>query len=185
MALHRAAPAPVDEIALPPGAPFGTVDVNVDGCTLCLACTNACPANALRDTPDHPRLSFVETACVQCGLCVATCPEKVMTLRPRLVFTGAARDTRVIKEEEPFACIRCGTPFATKSMIDTVTEKMSAHSMFPNSQALRRLQMCADCRVIDMAEAEPDPMAAGSRPMPRTTDDYLAGRFTDDPDDDD
>jgi ferredoxin len=177
--LHDAAPDPVDEISLPDGAPLGTVEVDVDGCTLCLACTNACPANALRDTPEHPRLSFVERACVQCGLCVSTCPEKVIRLRPRLDFTGAARNPRVIKEEEPFACIRCGTPFATKSMIDSVTERMTAHSMFAGEQALRRLQMCADCRVIDMAESEKDPMAAGMRPRPRTTDDYLQGLVDD------
>ncbi len=183
-ALHRVAPEPRDEIPLADGAPFGTVEIDVDGCTLCLACTNTCPTNALRDTPNYPRLNFVETACVQCGLCVSTCPEKVIKLQPRLLFTGAARNTRVIKEEEPFDCIRCGTPFATKSMIETVTKKMSAHSMFPNSQALQRLQMCGDCRIIDMAETDTNPMAAGARPKPRTTDDYLRGLITDDPDDD-
>jgi ferredoxin len=177
--LHDAAPEPQDEIALPHGAPFGTVDIDIAGCTLCLACTNACPANALRDTPDHPRLSFVERACMQCGLCVSTCPEKVIKLRPRLDFTGASRNPRVIKEEEPFACISCGTPFATKSMIENVSEKMASHSMFPNPQALRRLQMCADCRVIDMAESETDPMAGAARPKPRTTDDYLRGLIDD------
>ena len=178
-ALHAAAPEPRDEIALPDGAPFGTVEVDIEGCTLCLACTGACPVNALRDTPEHPRLNFVERACVQCGLCVSTCPEKVITLRSRLDFTGAARNPRVIKEEEPFACVRCGTPFATKSMIEKVTESMTTHSMFPNQQALRRLHMCADCRVIDMVETETDPMAGGARPKPRTTDDYLRGLIDD------
>ena len=178
-ALHNAAPEPQNDIALPDGAPFGTVEVDVEGCTLCLACANACPANALRDTPEHPRLNFVERACVQCGLCVSTCPEKVITLRPRLDFTRTARNPRVIKEEEPFACVRCGTPFATRSMVEKVSERMTAHSMFPNPQALRRLRMCADCRIIDMAEAETDPMAAGARPKPRTTDDYLRGLIDD------
>jgi ferredoxin len=183
MALHRVAPEPRDEIDLPPGAPFGTVDIDVDNCTLCMACAGVCPTNALRDTPDYPRLSFVETACVQCGLCAATCPEKVITLRPRLGFTGAVRNTRVIKEEEPFDCIRCGEPFATKSMIDAVTERMTSHSMFPNDKALRRLKMCADCRVIDMAETSPDPMAGAARPRVRTTDEYISGRYTDEDDD--
>ncbi len=48
--LHRAAPAPVDVIALPAGAPFGTVELNVEGCTLCLACVSACPTGALSAT---------------------------------------------------------------------------------------------------------------------------------------
>jgi len=175
-ALHAAAPTPVDEVALPAGAPFGTVDVNVEGCTLCLSCAGVCPSNALRDTADYPRLTFLETACVQCGLCAKTCPEKVITLRPRLDFTNAARNPRVIKEEEPFACIRCNTPFATKSMIQAIEQRMSSHSMFAAQGALRRIQMCADCRVIDMAESGQDPFAGAPRPVPRTTEDDLRER---------
>ena len=77
--LHHAAPAPVDIVALPDGAPFGTVELNVEGCTLCLSCVSACPTGALSDDPERPMLRFAEDACVQCGLCKATCPEKVIT----------------------------------------------------------------------------------------------------------
>src|SRR6266568_4515590 len=72
--LHRAAPAPVDVVALPDGAPFGAVEIRAEGCTLCLACVSACPTGALMDDPERPSLRFVEDACVQCGLCKATCP---------------------------------------------------------------------------------------------------------------
>ncbi|MBV9812252.1 MAG: 4Fe-4S dicluster domain-containing protein, partial [Acetobacteraceae bacterium] len=34
--LHQVAPAPVDVVALPAGAPFGAVEIDVAGCTLCL-----------------------------------------------------------------------------------------------------------------------------------------------------
>ena len=84
--LHRAAPAPVDVIALPAGAPFGAVEVNVEGCTLCLACVSACPTGALSADPERPMLRFSEDACVQCGLCKATCPEKVITLEAAARF---------------------------------------------------------------------------------------------------
>ena len=87
--LQRAAPAPVDVVALPAGAPFGAVEINVEGCTLCLACVAACPTGALSDNPERPMLRFAEDACVQCGLCKATCPEKVITLRPQLDFRAA------------------------------------------------------------------------------------------------
>ena len=49
------------------------------GCTLCLACTMVCPTGAFSANPETPQLRFLEDACVQCGLCVATCPEKVIT----------------------------------------------------------------------------------------------------------
>ena len=93
--LHAAAPAPVDVIALPEGAPFGKVDVNVDGCTLCLSCVSACPTGALADDPERPMLRFTEDACVQCGLCRATCPEKVITLVPQIDFRAATASSHV------------------------------------------------------------------------------------------
>ena len=184
-ALYRAAPTPVAEMALPAGAPFGTLDIDVANCTLCMACVGVCPANALRDSADHPRLSFVESACVQCGLCAKTCPEKVITLRPRLDFTGTAQNARTIKEEEPFECVRCGKPFATKTMIATIQARMRTHSMFGNDQALRRLMMCGDCRVIDLAESTDDPFKSKPRAVTRTTDDYLRERELGIEDDDD
>src|SRR6185437_3272149 len=82
--LQRAAPAPVDVVALPPTAPFGAVEINVEGCTLCLACVSACPTGALSADSEKPMLRFAEDACVQCGLCKATCPEKVITLKPQI-----------------------------------------------------------------------------------------------------
>ncbi|HXW23996.1 MAG TPA: 4Fe-4S binding protein, partial [Xanthobacteraceae bacterium] len=109
--LFHAAPAPVEVIALPAGAPFGKVEINVEGCTLCLACVSACPTGALGDDPDRPTLRFTEDACVQCGLCQATCPEKVITLVPQLDFRATAASASVLKAEEPFCCIRCGKPF--------------------------------------------------------------------------
>ena len=56
--LQRAAPSPVDVIALPAGAPFGKVEVNVEGCTLCLACVSACPTGALLADPERPMLAL-------------------------------------------------------------------------------------------------------------------------------
>jgi len=174
--LHGQAPAPVDVLALTDGAPFGTVVVDVEGCTLCLSCVGACPAGALADNPEMPQLRFLEEACIQCGLCKATCPEKVISLEPRLDFTGEARNLRTIKEEPPFECVRCGKPFGTESTINSMVEKLKGHPMFSDEAALNRLRMCEDCRIIDMAEAGNDPMAEGVRPMPRTTDDYLRER---------
>jgi ferredoxin len=177
--LHRAALAPTDVIALPEGAPIGAIDVNVDGCTLCLSCVSVCPTGALLDDPDRPALKFVEDACVQCGLCKSTCPEKVITLVPQIDFTAAAARTRIIKEEEPALCIRCNKPFGVKSTIDKIAAKLEGrHWMFPaGNKRLDTVRMCADCRVITMNEQQFDPFAGVSeRTPPRTTDDYLRER---------
>jgi ferredoxin len=176
--LHHAAPAPVDIVALPAGAPFGTVELNVEGCTLCLSCVSACPTGALSDDQDRPVLRFAEDACVQCGLCKATCPEKVITLKPQLEFRAATAAARVLKEEEPFCCIRCNKPFGVKSSVERVAAKLEGkHWMFQNSaKRLDVIKMCADCRVVVMTEENFDPFGAPARPKPRTTEDYLRER---------
>ena len=176
--LHRAAPAPVDVIALPASAPFGKVEVNVEGCTLCLACVAVCPTGALIDDPERPMLRFAEDACVQCGLCKATCPERVISLTPQLDFTAATAPARVLKEEEPFQCISCGKPFGTKSTIERITAKLEGrHWMFKGQpQRLEVLKMCEDCRVVAMTQDSIDPYGAPERPKVRTTEDYLRER---------
>jgi ferredoxin len=175
--LHRTAPAPVDIIALPDGAPFGAVEIDVGGCTLCLSCVSACPTGALRDDPERPMLRFVEDACVQCGLCQATCPEKVITLKPQIDFRAARAPARILKEEEPFCCIRCGKPFGVKSTIERVVSKLEGkHWMYTgSSRRVDVIKMCEDCRVAFVAEQGFDPYGMPKQPT-RTTDDYLHER---------
>ncbi len=177
--LQRAAPTPAEVIALPAGAPFGRVEVDVNGCTLCLACVSACPTGALKDDPDRPMLRFVEDVCVQCGLCKATCPEKVITLRPQLDFRAATMTAQVLKEEEPFACIRCGKPFGVKSTIERVAAALAGkHWMYQAAdRRLDAIRMCADCRVIAVTEAE-GRAGAPPRPAARTSEDYMRERET-------
>ncbi|WP_207478335.1 4Fe-4S dicluster domain-containing protein [Arenibaculum pallidiluteum] len=171
--LHEAAPTPVDVLPLASGAPFGRIQVDAEGCTLCLSCVPACPTGALTDNADRPQLSFVEDACVQCGICKNTCPEKVISLVPQIDFTDAARTPRVMKQEEPFHCIRCGKPFGTKSSVERVAAKLAGkHWMFQDSALVDRIKMCGDCRVVAQAQIELDPYAGPERPKPRTTDDY-------------
>jgi ferredoxin len=175
--LHAHAPAPVDVLPLPAGAPFGNVAVDIAGCTLCLACVGVCPTGALLDSPDKPALSFVEDACVQCGLCRTTCPEKVIRLEPRLNLAEAARSPVLIKEEEPFHCVKCGKPFGTKSSIEKIVAKLAdKHWMFKGGASVELIKMCETCRVAAQFESGRNPYAGPPRPAVRTTDDDLRER---------
>jgi ferredoxin len=176
--LHRVAPAPIDVVSLPAGAPFGKVNINLEGCTLCLSCVSACPTGALSDDRERPMLRFTEDACVQCGLCKATCPEKVISLTPQLDFRAATAAPRVLKEEEPFCCISCGKPFGVKSTIERVTAKLEGrHWMFQNSaKRLDLLKKCDNCRVVAVSEEDFDPYGTPPRPKVRTSEDYLRER---------
>ena len=153
--LMAKAPAALPEaIALPAqGAPFGSLIVNVDTCTLCLSCVSACPASALQDNPDRPQLKFIEKNCVQCGLCASTCPENAITLQPRLLLTPQRKEARVLNEAQPYQCIRCSKPFGTIKAIESMLGKLAGHAMFQGAAA-DRLKMCGDCRVIDLYSAD-------------------------------
>ena len=133
--LVRQASAPPEQIALPSGSPFGTLAIDAARCTLCKACIGACPSSALQDAEDAPKLRFIEHNCVQCGLCEITCPEQAISLVPRLLVTPAARQPVTLNEAEPFHCVRCGTPFGTRQMIDVMTGRLSTHSMFSGNGA--------------------------------------------------
>jgi ferredoxin len=139
-----------ESIPLPAGAPFGALQVNKQTCTLCKACIGACPESALIDSQEAPALRFIERNCVQCGLCANTCPEQAISLVPRLLMGDQAKQPVTLHEAEPFNCVRCGKPFGTKRMVDNMLGKLGGHSMFAGGT--RRLQMCGDCRVVDMME---------------------------------
>ncbi|MDH3559519.1 MAG: 4Fe-4S binding protein, partial [Gammaproteobacteria bacterium] len=152
--LHAQAPAPRPLVSLPAGAPFGEVLLDRSRCTLCMACVSQCPARALAAGDDRPQLVFFEANCVQCGLCCRTCPEDAIAVTPRYLYDSQQRNKRrVLGEAEPFLCVSCGKPFATRQVIEKIMSKMKGHAMF-QGKALERLKMCEDCRVKAMFASE-------------------------------
>ncbi|MEH6628337.1 MAG: 4Fe-4S binding protein [Motiliproteus sp.] len=142
-------------VSLRNGAPYGSVEINLDNCTLCMSCVSNCPTKALSSNSERPELSFIEDHCVQCGLCEKACPEKVISLQPRYQLDPELRrNSRVLKEEEPFCCVSCGKAFATHGMVNMMIERLAGHSMWGDG-GLERLKMCEDCRVVDMVTNDP------------------------------
>ncbi len=167
-------------IRLPAGAPYGSVDLNTEACTLCLSCVSLCPSGALTENPDLPQLRFQEDACLQCGICVNICPEKAVTLEPRLNLADEALSQVVLHEEEPFACINCGALFGVRSTVLRITEQLAGkHSMFADDNAARMIQMCDNCRVNANFHSENNPLSSGERPKVRTTADYQQSKRRD------
>ncbi len=148
--LVEQAPGKPEVIALPAqGSPLGALAIDKNACTMCLSCVNACPAGALQDNPNAPQLKFIEKNCVQCGLCARTCPEQALSLVPQLRLTPQRKEAVVLNEMQPYACVRCGKPFGTLKAIEAMLGKLAGHAMF-QGEALERLKMCGDCRVIDI-----------------------------------
>ncbi len=148
--LMRHAKSLPEQIVLPTGSLFGAINVDKQKCTMCLACAGACPESALMDGGDVAQLKFLERNCVQCGLCEKTCPENAITLFPRLLLNDQRKSAVVLNAAEPFDCISCGKVLGTRQMIESMLGKLAGHSMFQGGEKLKRLQMCADCRVVDM-----------------------------------
>ena len=146
-------PLPKAGVALPPSSLLGGLLINKEACTLCMSCVSSCPEGALLDNPDEPKLSFIEKQCVQCGICVQTCPEHALTLDPRLHTVEQRKQRVTLNETQAFHCISCGKPFGTLKMIDLMLTKLGAHGAFAGD-AMERLKMCSDCRVVDMVKKE-------------------------------
>nr|WP_321167830.1 4Fe-4S binding protein [Aeromonas salmonicida] len=140
-------------LAVPRGAPYGSVELKESDCTLCMGCVAVCPTRALHSVGHTPGLNFIEQDCIQCGMCEKACPEQAIVLTPRLQpVPEARRAVQSLKAEEAACCIRCSKPFAPASMIRRIQQKLAGHSHFQN-EAAQRLLMCEDCRVKDVFSA--------------------------------
>src|SRR6266705_1097043 len=80
--------------------------------------------------------------CTLCMACVGACPESAL---------HDGRDQPMLKFIER-NCVQCGKPFGTRQMVTNMLGKLTGHSMFAGDGSLKRLQMCGDCRVVDMME---------------------------------
>ncbi len=139
---------PLGPRALPIGAPFGEVIVDRARCTLCRACVNLCPTQALTASDDRgPRLSFVEANCVQCGLCEAGCPEQAITLNPRFVADAAQRSSaRVLHADSLARCTSCDTPFMPAKLLALNIARMKDFPGLDDRGGVERLKLCPACR---------------------------------------
>ncbi|HDZ8893982.1 TPA: 4Fe-4S binding protein [Aeromonas dhakensis] len=142
-----------EPLAVPHGAPYGSVELKEADCTLCMGCVAVCPSRALHAVGHTPGLNFIEQDCIQCGMCEKACPEQAIVLTPRLQpVPEARRAVQSLKAEEAACCIRCSKPFAPASLIRRIQQKLAGHSHFQN-EAAQRLLMCEECRVKDVFAA--------------------------------
>ncbi|GIT26515.1 MAG: hypothetical protein CM1200mP41_25590 [Gammaproteobacteria bacterium] len=95
-----------------------------------MGCVSVCPAGALADGSDTPKLDFIKWNCVQWA-CASVPARKCHSLEARLLVDSDSRlMKRTLNEEEPFGVLSGGKPFATKSMIDKMAETLASHRMF-------------------------------------------------------
>lgn len=148
-------PAGFAPTALAPGAPFGSIEVDRSKCTLCGACANLCPTDAIHHT-ERPALTLklAEENCVQCGICSAACPEHAIALAPRIAPAGERRAERLLHQDELAHCERCGTPFISARLL-SASIAMLARQTPLTADTEKRLRLCFDCRQRETLFDEP------------------------------
>jgi ferredoxin len=144
--------APLAPVMLAAGAAFGNVVVDRDRCTLCHACVNLCPTLAfVADNEPTPRLSLIEAACVQCGLCAVGCPERAIVLEPRFVPDPVARNAiRLLNEDGLAACTSCGALFIGRRLLEASIARVRHFPGLVDAGGTAMLRMCPECRQREM-----------------------------------
>ena len=105
-------PQAPEEITLPAGAPFGTLAVNKEPARCARPASAPVPSRRCSTRRDA-ELRFIETNCVQCGLCADTCPEDAIRAGAAPAARPQAKEPVTLNEAQPFNCVRCGKPFGT------------------------------------------------------------------------
>ncbi|EAL3919607.1 4Fe-4S dicluster domain-containing protein [Campylobacter upsaliensis] len=133
---------------------YGDLRLNVDTCTLCLACVGACNVGALVADSKENALKFNPSLCTTCGYCEASCAEKdtLKLERSGLRLEKSYFDFRTLTKDELFACVECGKEFATKKAVEKIASLM--RDKFANDEAkLKSLYCCAECKAKVMLGA--------------------------------
>ena len=116
---------------------LGITDIEIaETCTLCGACVEKCPHNALGLKTGE--LIFNSAACTGCGYCEEICPEHSITLRELQGSITFAE--KPVYSDEMIKCSKCNTPYASAKMIRKLSATLQ-NEMPP---------ICPTCREIGM-----------------------------------
>ena len=130
------------------GAPFGTLAVDPQRCTLCSACVKICPTAALdyNDTGESglARLTFAEELCVQCGACESGCPENAIGLQARIAPLPVRGFWRALASDPLTGCLDCGQGFMPGKLLAAGIRQAEATGM--PAAAVEQMKYCPACR---------------------------------------
>ncbi|RMG72124.1 MAG: 4Fe-4S dicluster domain-containing protein, partial [Nitrospirae bacterium] len=129
---------------------FSDINCDTEGCTLCLACVNVCSAGAMRAEEKDFSLRAYPPHCINCSLCVEVCPEGVLSLKSLERLNREFFQERLLAQDEPLRCKRCGKVFGNRKVYDEVVRRLTEAGLF--AEKGRFLHLCEDCRVIALFE---------------------------------
>ncbi len=95
------------------GSPFASVVIDDDLCRGCRLCSRFCPTGALNwhSAAGSFTLGFLASLCIDCGICVAACPEDAVGLGEELAAEQLLeREWSVLLTGTLVDCAGCGQP---------------------------------------------------------------------------
>ena len=118
-----------------------TLEIDLNRCIGCQACTHVCPAKLIsfRDHESRRTLQFAKTCTEDCNRCVEACSEAAIRLAP----TDQTSKEHLAAQFALMRCDACGNAYATEKMVDKLRASVPALLIPPDQNWL---EMCLDCR---------------------------------------
>ncbi|MDD5485158.1 MAG: 4Fe-4S binding protein [Methanocellales archaeon] len=129
--------------------PFADIHIS-EKCTLCNACMNMCPMNAI--IRKENKVNFIYGYCISCGLCEKACPEGALRLNKVLDFAKLSDLKEItLAESELVRCEACGKAFITRAALNRTSNLirgLEGTDELSTEERLGLLKYCEDCRAV-------------------------------------
>jgi len=125
---------------------YATVICEGEKCTLCGACANHCKVGALRILRRDNTLFHTPIMCLNCGACVAICPEQVLTLESGVPLDRSFFSEQVLAKCEGGYCSECGRPFTSLKRSQRAAQKLQEARRGEDPILKELLSLCPECR---------------------------------------
>ena len=135
----------------------------IEGCTLCLACVSACPTGALSDDPERPDAAFPRTPASMRPV-RGDMPGKGHPAPPAARFSRRHRDGARAEGggAVPLHPLRQAVRRARARSSASRPSSRASTGCSRVRQRLDVIKMCADCRVVAIADEGLDPFAGAA-----------------------